>query len=141
MNRAQRQKKKPRHASILIAALVCLTIVMALIGCMLLSALRTARQLRLERDLRQCELLLTAGIGRAGHQIAKFSDYRGEIWRLPAEQITSAGTGEVTIEVLLESTANQSQLQVLAEYPLGSETSIRRSRTIFIPVTKPASQE
>jgi len=120
---------------VLVAALVCLAIVMALIGGMLLSALRTGRQLHTERDLRQCELLLAAGITRVANQTANVANYRGETWQLSADQIIGTAPGEVTIEVIAESAANQRQLHITAEYPLGSETSIRRSQIIHVPVT------
>jgi len=132
---------RQRRAAILIAALVCLAIVMALVGGMLLSALRSARQLRTERDLRQCQLLLTAGIARAKAQLADSPDYRSEVWRLEAEKISNSAVGEVTIRINANAPPNQRQIDVIAEYPLGSETSIRRSQTIFVPITRPARQE
>jgi hypothetical protein len=124
--------KRSRRAAVLIAALVCLAIVMALVGAMLLAALRTGRQLHVERDLRQCELLLSAGIARATSQIAQARDYRGETWRLSSDEITGAAAGEVKIEAVPDSPTSDAQLRITAEYPLGNETSIRRSKTIHV---------
>jgi hypothetical protein len=126
-------RSRTRGASILIAALVCLTIVMALLGGMVLSALRAARQLHVERDLRQCELLLAAGAARAISQFDATADYRGEIWRLDANDITTTAPGDVTIALLSDSQANRRQCRIVAEYPSGSETSIRRSQMIQLP--------
>ncbi|HEY2415535.1 MAG TPA: hypothetical protein VGI40_25055 [Pirellulaceae bacterium] len=134
-------RQRHRQGAILIVALVCLAIVMALIGGMLLCALRSTRQLRSERDLRQCELLLAAGIARATHQFATASDYRGETWQLPAEQVSNNAAGEVTIRLNPDAASNQPQIEVIAEYPAGSETSVRRSQTIPVPITRPARQE
>jgi hypothetical protein len=122
-----------RGGAILIAALVCLAIVMALLGSMLASAIRSGRQLHAERDLRQCELLLAAGVERVQFRLASESDYRGETWKLPAAEIVAKGDGEVTIEVVLDSEQKSRQLRVIAEYPVGGERSIRRSRNIVLP--------
>ena len=135
LHNQRNNRSQNRQASILIAALVCLAIVMALIGGMLLSALRAARQLHLERDLRQCELLLAAGTARAIAQSVTKTDYRGETWRLAADDIANTAPGEVTIELLPDSQANRRQCRIVAEYPFGSETSIRRSQTIELPAT------
>ncbi len=121
------------RGAILIAALVCLAIVMALLGSMLASAIRTGRQLHAERDLRQCELLLAAGVDRAMLRLAKEPDYRDETWTLPAAQIVATGDGVVTIRVPLDSEQKPWPLLVIAEYPTGSERSIRRSRMILLP--------
>jgi hypothetical protein len=136
-----KRHKPSRRAAILIAALVCLTIVMALVGGMLHAALRSTRQLRSERDLRQCELLLAAGIDRANHKLATAPDYRGDTWQLSPDQLNGGAAGEVTIHITAEPVSNSRQIEVMAEYPLGSETSIRRSQTILVPITRPARQE
>jgi hypothetical protein len=126
------------QGAILIAALVCLAIVMGLLGSMLASAIRAGRQLHAERDLRQCELLLAAGVTRAELRVAKEPGYRGETWRLPAAEIVARGDGEVTIEVALDAEQKPRQLSVIAEYPIGGERSIRRSRTVVLSTETPS---
>jgi hypothetical protein len=133
--------KSARRGAVLVAALVCLTVVMALLGCMLLAALRAGKQLHTERDLRQCELLLQAGLDRAAYRLAQETAYRGETWSLPADAIIGNGEGLVTIEVSEAKPQQPRQLSVNAEYPLGSESSIRRSRSISLPPNSPPSQE
>jgi hypothetical protein len=135
--RAARQ----RRGVVLVAALVCLLVVMALLGNLLLGTLRTSRRLHAERDLRQCELLLQAGMDRAAFRLAKEADYRGETWTLPAAAIAGTGDGQVTVEVTREVDSKPRQLSIVAEYPVGGERSIRRSRTILIRSQTPQSQE
>jgi hypothetical protein len=113
---------------------------MMMLGGMLLAAVRSTRQLRRERDLRQCEHLLQAGIDRAAQRLTSDSAYRGETWSLPAPQIVGTADGRVAIEVADKEGRTQ-QVTVVAEYPLGDETSIRRSRTIVIPPRTQPSQE
>ena len=129
MNQRQRFR---RGGAILIVALVCLVVVMALIGALLQGTLRARRQLHVERDRRQAELLLQAGLDRAALRLASETNYRGESWELPPESITGGGPGRVTMEAARESEDKPWQLHVVAEYPAGSEHSIRRSRTILV---------
>jgi len=136
-NRAAR----PRSGVVLVAALVCLLVVMALLGSLLLGTLRTGRQLHAERDLRQCELLLQAGVDRAAYRVAKDTSYHGEAWTLPAAAIVGIGEGRVTVEVTRDADGKSQQLSIMAEYPVGDECSIRRSRTIRIRSQTSQSQE
>ena len=84
------------------------------------------------RSRRQTELLLQAGIDRAALAVASETDYRGESWELPAASITGGGAGRVTIEAAREAADQPWKIHVVAEYPTGSELSIRRSRTILV---------
>jgi Tfp pilus assembly protein PilX len=139
----RRRVRRRRSGMVLVAALVCLLIVTSLVGSMLQGTLRARRQLHAERDRRQTELLLEAGADRAASRLAAEPDFRGETWQVPAEAIVGRGEGRVTTEV---SSAADNQLpseqswqvRVVAEYPLGSGSSIRRSRTFF--VTSPNTQ-
>ena len=66
MRPRQRLRRECRRTgAVLVVALVCLFIVMSLLGGMLKGALRERRQLGQQRDLRQTELLLEAGVDRA----------------------------------------------------------------------------
>ena len=57
MSHANHQR---RRGMVLVAALVCLVVVMALLGHMLVGALRTGRQMHRERDRRQCDFPIAA---------------------------------------------------------------------------------
>ncbi len=135
-----KQQPARRSGTVLIAALVCLVIVMALVGAMLVGALRIGRQLRVERDARQCELLLQAGLDLAALRAAAAETYAGEVWDVPATEIGGTGVGQVTIQVSRPDQAPP-QLRILAEYPVGDEHSIRRSRSVQLQSTIPPSQE
>ncbi|MFV2067974.1 MAG: hypothetical protein ACC645_13455 [Pirellulales bacterium] len=128
-----------RSGAVLVAALVCLLIVTAMIGTMLERAVSARRQLRVERDRRQAELLLQAGVDRAALRLVRQTDYQGETWMTPEEVM--AGRGQVTIEALRASDTTSWRVHVIAEYPFGSERSIRRSRTFVLPSPLSAIQE
>jgi hypothetical protein len=137
----KRQSRRARRGAILLAALVCLTIVVSIVGSMLLAALASGRQVRTERDLRQCELLLQAGVDRALYRGARQSGYSGETWAPAADEIIGTGEGRVTIEAARDGSPAQRQFVITAEYPAGSEFSIRRSRTIHLSENQSAEQE
>ena len=126
-----------RQGAVLVAALVCLLVVMAMLGAMLKGTLLAQRQLHRERDLRQTELLLQAGSDRAAYRLASDANYRGETWNLPANAIVDNSEGRVTIEASPTDGPSVWNVKVVAEYPLGGETSIRRSRTFQVPSQNP----
>lgn len=132
---------RQRSGTVLVAALVCLLIVMTMLGSMLQGTLRARRQLHTQRDRRQAELLLQAGADRAAFRLSSESNYRGETWTLPADTIVGTGDGQVTVAASRESDEQPWQVRVVAEYPLGSESSIRRSRTFLFPSQVPQVQE
>jgi hypothetical protein len=118
---------------VLVAALVALAIVMSLVATMLLAAVQARRQLRIERDARQCDLLLLAGIERAQLGLSKEPEYAGETWTLNGDAFADGRSGQVTIRQVNRPSdtgrAEQRQFEITAEYPLGDETSVRRSFT------------
>lgn len=132
-----RCRRPCRSGAVLAAALVCLLIVMGLLAGMLKGALRERRQMRQERDLRQTELLVEAGADRAAIRLAADDSYAGETWSVPAEEIIGLGGGKVLIEVTRDASAAEREdapwlVRVVAEYPLGGETSIRRTRSFTV---------
>ena len=129
-----RSRSHERHGAVIIAALVCLLVVMAILGTMLRGTLRNYRYVRSERDLRQAELLLQAGSDRAVNRLANDANYRGETWKLPSDAIAGSGDGRVTIEITPATGKAAGNAKILAEYPFGGETSIRRSVVFQIPV-------
>jgi hypothetical protein len=108
---------------------------------MLRNAVRARRQLHAERDLRQTELLLEAGLDRAAGALRRSANYRGETWDIPAKEILGHGDGQVVIEMVAGDTAAGQQVRVTAEYPAGSEVSVRRSRTFTVQLERTQNEE
>ncbi len=90
-----------------------------------IAAVRARRQLQTERNFRQAELLLQSGVERAVYRLSAEKDYRGEAWE-PASQAL-AGPGRVVIQTQPAADNGPLQINVVAEYPVGSPLSIRRS--------------
>lgn len=121
-----------RQGAMLVVTLVCMAIVIGIIGAMLQGALRARRQLHAERNLRQTELLLAAGLDRAALKLQASQNYDGETWKIPAEELLDAGAGEVVIGVTSPAPDEPWQVTIAAEYPLGTAASVRRSRTFAV---------
>jgi hypothetical protein len=122
-----------------VAALVCLLIVTSIVGSMLHGVVRARRQLIAERDRRQTELLLEAGANRAAARLAAEPSFRGDAWTLTAEEIAGLGDARITTQIESGSDNNDLQLHVVAEYPLGRDFPIRRSRTF--PIARPTQAQ
>jgi Tfp pilus assembly protein PilX len=134
---ANSNRRQKRAGAVLVAALVCMLVVMTLIGTMLQGTLRARRQMRVERDRRQAELLVDAGLSRAALRLSRDVEYRGESWQLTPEQIVGRGGGLVTIAASRAAADKPWQVHVVAEYPLGGGFSIQRSRTFPVETTQP----
>lgn len=128
---ACRRHRSPRQGAILVVALVCLLVVASLVAAMFEASLRNRRQLRSERDRRQTELFVQAGIDRAAYRLSQDNQYRGENWS-PTTTLPDL-QAELTIRILAPDDDHDWQLHVVAEYPLGGPHSIRRSQTLALP--------
>ena len=124
-----------RRGVVLICVVVCLSVVTMMLGAMLKTTLLTQRQLRVERNLRQAEWLLQAGLERAAFRLAQEPDYQGETWQLDAAQIVGPDAGQVTIEVTREFPDDIATVRVVAQYPLDSPYAIQRSHTFALAAT------
>jgi hypothetical protein len=133
--------RRRRGGLMIVAALVCLLVVTSIVGSMLKSALRARRELHVERDRRQSELLVEAGADRAVARLAAEPGFRGDTWELPAAAIVGHGGGRVMTEVSRSADNQSQQIRVVAEYPLGRDFPIRRSHTFQIVTSQTQSQE
>jgi hypothetical protein len=135
------RRRVRRGGLVLVAALVCLLVVTAIFANMLRGPMSARRQLHVERDRRQTELLRQAGADRAALRLATEADYRSEIWNLPADAILGRSAGRVTIEASRAAADQPWLVRVVAEYPLGSDFSVRRSQSLQIPSPTTRLQE
>lgn len=130
-------ERRRRGGLVSIAALVCLMIVTSIIASILQHTLRARRQLRMERDRRQVELLVAAGASRAANLLGSEPAFRGDTWNLAADAIVGNGNGRVTTEIIRIPNNDGWQVNVAAEYPLDRDFPIRRTRSF--PITSPSN--
>jgi hypothetical protein len=122
-----------RQASILICVLVCLAVATALVVQTTHSALRARRDMRTERQLRQTELLLEAGVQRAAQRLAANVEYSGETWILSPESIPGSSLARIEITVpSLDDGDWPRRVQVVAQLSAGGLNAIQRSYTFPI---------
>ena len=116
-----------RQASILVCVLVAMAVAMALVVATVQSALQARREVRTQRDLRQMELVLEAGILRATRNLDSNADYGGETWTLSPSANTGFDSVRVEIEVTAQDGPEPRQVQAIARYPATGPTIIQRS--------------
>lgn len=123
--------EQKRGGSLLICVVACISIVSSILMGATHSALRARSQVRVERQLRQVELLLEAGVRRAAARAAEQDEYDGETWTLAADAIPEFARGRVDIEV--DRSGAQPIVNVAAELSAGSARTIRRSFQFSLP--------
>ena len=83
----------PRSAALLICVLVCLLVASSIVMATTHTALRERRNVRIEHQMLQTQLLLDAGILRAAAQLRSSPRYEGETWQ-PKASIISPRTAD-----------------------------------------------
>ncbi|MGI9455343.1 MAG: hypothetical protein ACR2NU_02210 [Aeoliella sp.] len=129
----QNHRSSSRHGSVLVCVIVCLSIVIALVTATTQSALRERRQIRVERQLRQADILVEAGAGRAVTKLNQSERYTGETWSLDADSLPGFEEARILIVAprvdgdqprLIRITA---ELSVVTQLPAELQRPVRRS--------------
>jgi Tfp pilus assembly protein PilX len=132
---------RARRGTVLVATLVCLVITTALVGSMLQAALRARRQLQIDCDVRQAELLVASGLRRAAYRLAAETGYRGETWVPAMPVLADDQPPRVTIEIAHGDRSGVLQIKVIAELFHMKERVLRRTQTAFVPIHSTTVQE
>ena len=128
----QRTLPHNRRASVLVCVLACMVVAIALVVSTTRSALRARREVRTQRQLRQVEFVLEAGIQRAARQLSNHAEYRGETWTLSPTATAGLDSTQVEIEISSINGARPRQVKVVARLPAKSPALIQRSYTFPI---------
>jgi hypothetical protein len=115
----------PRRGSVMVMAVACMAVAIAIGLTMLRTATTAHRSLRTERQLRQVELLLAAAAELAQERIAMGEPAAARILLEPAA-ITGTGSARIT----LSPGPAAASVRLVVEYPLEGPVTIRRSRTV-----------
>jgi hypothetical protein len=122
-----------RRGAVLAAALVEFAVAAAILFTVLQGMVSHQRQLLIEQRQLQAQWLAQGGVDRAVAQLRKSADYRGETWRVPADELDGTAPGEVKIN--LDAVADQPDdlhLIVEANYPSDSVHSSQQTREAII---------
>lgn len=117
---------QPRRGSILVCVIVCISIATALVAAMTRSALRNHRQIRVDQQLRQVELLVEAAGRRAVAKLTLSPSYTGETWVLAPETLPSFPSAQVEIKVSSARDASR-RIRLIAILPANADRPVRRS--------------
>ena len=134
---------KSRSGTVLICVLACLGVVIALVMSTVQSSLRGRREVRLQRQLVQTELLCEAGVQRAVKKLTISPDYHGEKW-MPKLGITSFAF--VLIEIRTKASSDDPRslrVEVIATLATSTESndSMQRSHTFTTDPTTLSATE
>jgi len=131
--RPRRDTRSGRRAALLVAVLVCLSVVMALGAAWLRGVVLEHRQVRAQADRLQAEYLAASAVDRATAQLAANPDYRGETFVVDAQTLALRAGAAVSIRV--EPVADNAQARrvvVEANFPNEGAERARRSRQVTI---------
>ena len=131
--RNNRSRMHPRRGAIIVFAILALLVV-SMLGASLLKTVSVSRQQLLYEALHtQAVWLADSGAARAVAQLKASPDYTGEMWAIPAEQLSGGRTAAVRIAISPEPDhPEQTIIVATAEYPQGSPTAIRITKRITI---------
>jgi len=133
MSKTVKRTRPPnRQASILVCVLACMVVATALVVAATRSALQARHEVRTQRQLRQMELVLEAGIQRAARQLSADPQFNGETWTLSESTIPGLGSAQVEIEVSSHGDGLPQQVQVVARLPATGPPVVQRSYTFSI---------
>jgi hypothetical protein len=108
------QRSGARHGALVICVLVCLLVASTIVTATTHLALRSRRDVRIEQQMRQTELLLDAGILRAARQLKTPGDYESETWR-PTDAVSRFDNARVDIRVTVDEQVKGSlRVEVIA---------------------------
>ncbi len=128
---------RPR-AMISVGVLVCL-LVMTLICGSLLRLVHSQRALvRNHERMLQADWLAASALERAARRLGDDPAYRGETWRLSAEDLGGRTPGVVTINVEPRrdpAEANRRQVTVEADFPIDPPQRVRSRRQAIVEIS------
>ena len=137
-----RRKLKTRRRSsgfVLAFVLICLTIlILALMAMAQRLAVGQRQAIQRERQL-QVQWLVEAGISRATAKLRSDSQYSGERWQLPAEEMGDRWNARVEIEVEPSEDINLHRIRVVAVYPDENKFGIRDENEVVVQIPSEAN--
>ncbi len=117
-----------RRGVMLLATVICLAVVTTISGVIIQGMIIRHRQSRSEQDQLQALWLTESAAQRALSRLME-TDYQGETWRIPANQIDRKHAGQVIIKVTrMETDHGVAIVDVQADLVAGKVDRVRHSR-------------
>lgn len=132
----------PRGGFLLLTALVCVALAVALAGLLARMAMVDMQYDRSQLHRMQCEWLVEAGVERAAARLAADPDYTGETWRLGPEQLDGRHAAVVRIAVAPDAERPaETVLNVQADFPDNPHRRVRQTRAVRLPPNNTSFEE
>ncbi len=136
----RRQTGPKRGGFLLLSALVCMALVIAMGGLMTRMMVVNSQYDRAQLRRMQCQWLVDSGIERAAARLAADAEFTGETWRIEPEQLDGRNGAVVRIAVTPEAEPSAWRaVSVQADYPADPPARVRYSRTVRLPYKTPES--
>jgi hypothetical protein len=117
--------------------MIAFAVTTAILFTVLRSVVSHQQQLFAGAQSLQAEALAEAGMHRAVAKLQKNAEYRGEAWKIPADELDgmNAGTVDIKVEPITDQT-DQMHVIVRADFPSDTEHRVRRSLESVIQMTQ-----
>ncbi len=106
-----------RRGAVLIAVIVCLSIIMLVLAAIASRTLLVRRQLRQEHALQQAELLCVFGLQVAERKLAENESYSGEVRQVTPKELGGESAGKISI-IVERDEGHAVTIRASATYPL-----------------------
>jgi type II secretory pathway component PulK len=141
----QRKQKKlqssqstiERSGAVMVAALICLTLTIVLLGTLLKTATTQRKQTRWETYRLQTDWLAESAIERAAQRLSEDAEYSGETWNIATENL--GGRHSATIQIEVETSNDNSSVRtviVAAKYPADGTQHAKRTKRVQIELRR-----
>jgi len=138
----QRRHQPPRGGFLMLTALVCVVLTVALAGLIARTIVVNMQYDRAQRWRMQCQWLAEAGVERAIARIAADPDFTGETWRIGPEQLDGRHAAVVWMAVASDPREPAERLlNVQADFPDAPHARVRHTRTVRLPRQNPIPYE
>ena len=131
-----------QRGTILVCVLACLVIMSSLGAATVRGVLRDRREVRIEQQLRQTELLCEAGVARATRALHESSAYIGEQW---TPNLSESLWQDAVVRINVESSQDSNARNIEVTASLGSNAHyvrpMQRSYTFTIETPTPSTAE
>lgn len=147
----RRSHRCDRRGAILVLALVCVAITMAIMSLLVRYAFLHRAAQQIQQHAAQANWLVESALDRAAARLAADPAYAGETWKISAAELQSTEAAAVEkaalVSIAVEPVAeqpNERTIKVVAEYPDGdSKQRARRSKQLNVTLIpqKPVEPE
>lgn len=133
-------ERRRRSAVVLVVVIAALVVTSTLMLALTRESITSRRQGRLERQLRQTECLLDAGIRRAVTSLVDDTDYAGELWQ-PTSALPAFDHVRVEIAIEPADPAASRTVTVTASLGRGDSSAFRTQRSHSFLAPPPSAVE